>query len=72
MQQTAVDGFSLANGTSRELGEALYLRATFGITLEKITSRITARQECVNFPMSRQQREVEMSANQNTQFDPGR
>ena len=38
MQQTAVDGILLADGTSRELGGTFSFQADFGTITKKITS----------------------------------
>ena len=71
-QQTAVDGFSLADGTrsSKQRG-AFYFQAAYWIIFEETTSQVTARQEFARLPMSRQQRQVEMITEKNKQFDPG-
>ena len=54
MQQTAVDGFLLADGTrNSEQGEAFSFEADIGMNPE-IISHVTARQELVSLPMSRQ------------------
>ena len=54
MQQTAVDGFLLADGTrNSEQGESFSFEADIGMNPE-IFSQVTARQEFVSLPMSRQ------------------
>ena len=54
MQQTAVDGFLLPDGTrNSEQGEAFSFEADIGMNPE-IISQVTAHQEFASLPMSRQ------------------
>ena len=73
MQQTAVDGFSLAEDSSRELGGDFSFQEDFENISEKTTSQVTARQEFPSLPMSRQQQEVvQPSGEQHKQYNPCR
>ena len=67
---TRVEAPGQLHHPSKELGGAFFLRAVIGRKREK-TSKFTARLELVILPMSRKRREVELSSEQNKQFDPG-
>ena len=70
MQQTAVDGVSLAESTiSSKQGRAFYFPADIGMNPEK-PLQITARQEFVSLPISRQQQEEVPSGEEHEQFNP--
>ena len=72
MQQTAVNGFLRADGTtSSDQGRAFSFQAAIGMK-SKPTSQVTARQVFVTMSMSRQRRGViASSSEQSKQFDPG-
>ena len=61
MQQTAVDGVSLADGKmTSEQGVAFYFQADTGMN-SKTSSQVTTHQEFVSLLMSPKQRDAEMS-----------
>ena len=71
MQQTAVDGFSLAGGTIRsKQGGVFCFQADIGVNPET-TTQVIACQEFVRLPMSRKQRGMIVSSSeQSKRFDP--